>query len=628
MALIPMSRYLKIGLVSLAFMSILSRYASGAPQIDITRISLEELIAIQVVSASKSEDPFFRVPAALFVLTAEDIRRSGARNVPDILRIIPGVQVANLDGNKWAVSIRGFATRTANKLLVLIDGRSIYDPFFGGVFWEANDVMLENIERIEVIRGPGGTQWGVNAVNGVINIITKHAHDTQGTYVETGGGNIESGFIDARQGWRSSGGTASRVFAKYTHREPSPQNSNAQDEYKMARAGFRTDSTLASNNALTIKGNTYEGSADEFGPSGPREVNHRGYNLLAKLDLSPNDDKKQNWLQANYDWFEVDHYFLKEKRHTYAMEYQERVRLGTGRHTLNWGAEYRYTADRITPALLDVMQDRRSDETYSVRLVDEIWLVPDRHKLDIGSKVERNDYSGTEIQPSIHYAWYPNTAHTLWASIARTARAPTRAETSIITPNARGNPDFNSELLTAYQVGYRLLPRPDLFIDTAIFFNDYSRLTTIDNGIFTNNMQGDAHGFELAVRATPTPAWRMDFTYSYLDLNLELAAGGTDNNRRRTTQGGAPRHQASYHNGWQTSPHTRVDLTLRYVDELPALNVDAYTVADLRLGWRLSSRVEWVLAGRNLFHGPHYEQPGIAATRVAPSGFVELILQL
>lgn len=623
-----MSRHLKTVIIRLCLLSIMSHNAHSAPRIDITRISLEELLAIEVVSASKSKEPSFQVPAAIFVLTAEDIRRSGARNIPNILRTIPGVQVANLDGNKWAVSIRGFTTRTANKLLVLVDGRSIYDPFFGGVFWEANDVMLESIERIEVIRGPGGTQWGVNAVNGVINIITKHAQDTQGTYLETGGGTAETAFIDARQGWRSDGGTANRVYAKYTYRNPSPHNSKAQDEYEMARAGFRSDRTLASNGALMVEGDAYQGSADEFDPSGTREVNHRGYNLLAKLDITPPNDKKQNWLQVNYDWFEVDHYFLNEKRHTYAIEYQERVRLGTSRHTLNWGAEYRYTADRIIPALLNVTRLRSSDEIYSVRLVDEIWLVPDRHKLDIGSKVERNDYSGTEIQPSIHYAWYPNNTHTLWASIARTARAPTRAETSIITPNVRGNPAFESELLTAYEVGYRLLPLPDLFIDTTVFFHDYSRLTTVDSGVFTNHMRGNTRGFEFAVRATPTPNWRMDFTYGYLDLNLELVDGGTDNNRRRTTQGGAPRHQASYHNGWRTSPNTSVDLTLRYVDELPALNVDAYAVADLRLGWHVSPQVEWVLVGRNLFDGPHYEQGTLAATRIAPSAFLEVILQL
>ncbi len=626
MALIPMSRHSKTLIISLACWSLTCRCAWGAPAIDITRISLEELVAIEVVSASKANDPYFQVPAALFILTAEDIRRSGARSIPDILRTIPGVQVASLDGNKWAVSIRGFASRTANKLLVLVDGRSIYDPLFGGVFWEANGVMLESIERIEVIRGPGGTQWGVNAVNGVINIITKNAHLTQGTFLEAGGGIGESAFIAARQGWRN-GDHASRVYAEYTQREASPQDSSAHDAYEMTRAGFRTDRALASRGALLIKGDVYQGSADEFNPIGTGQVNHRGYNLLAKLDFNPPNDNKQNWLQMNYDWFEVDHYTLIEKRHTYAVEYQERVRLGTSRHTLNWGGEYRYTTDRITPIVLSVTPPERGDAIYSVRLVDEIWLVTDRHKLDIGSKVERNDYSGTEIQPSIRYAWYPRRTQTLWASIARAARAPSRLESDIVFPSVRGNPDFDSELLTAYEVGYRLLPRPDLFIATTIFLNDYSRLTTVDNGIITNNMQGQTHGFELAVRARPTPSWGMDLSYSYLDLNLELASGGTNRNQLRNTQGGAPRHQASFHNGWQISPNSNVNFTLRYVDELPALNVDAYAVADLWLAWRFSPHVEWVLTGRNLFDGPHYEQADVAATRVAPSAFLEFILQ-
>lgn len=585
-------------------------FGAESPILDIKHLTIAELMDIDVYSASRRAEPAKNTPSAIYVLTGEDIRRSRVTSVPEALRLVPGVEVARVDANKWAVSIRGFNGRTTNKLLVLIDGRSIYDPLFSGVLWEARDVMLEDVDRIEVIRGPGGTLWGANAVNGVINIITKHARDTQGGLVAAGAGTEGRGFGTARYGWQPNTNQFARIYAKSFKRGTgfSPTG-NAHDETQMNQTGFRWDWDATAQDAVRVSGDFFDTDAGERNSATTtQDVNHRGANLLASWtrQLSATESMRA---QVYYDRIELDNVQLGEKRDTYDFEFQRSTALTT-RHLVIWGLGYRNTSDAIRNGpLIAIDPSRRTDNTASGFVQDTISFVPDRVLLTLGTKVENNDYSGTEWQPNVRLAWTPDTQQTVWTAFSRAVRVPSRLEADLVFGGARLGDNVQAEHVSAYELGYRRLVTASFSYDVATFYNVYDNLATVEQGFqFSNQMHGHTSGVELAGRWQLTPSWRLDLAYTYLQMKLAVDASSIAVTQPQTIERSNPQHQLAVRSAQNIGRNLEFDATLRFVDDLPALNVPAYTTLDLGLSWFARHNLELSLVGQNLLDSHHPEQ--------------------
>lgn len=573
---------------------------------------------IDVYSASRRLEPLQQIPSAIYVLTGEDIRRARVTSVPEALRLVPGVQVARVDANKWAVSIRGFtggfdSGRTANKLLVLVDGRSIYDPLFSGTLWEARDVMLEDIDRIEVIRGPGGTLWGANAVNGVINIITKHARDTQGGLVAAGAGNEEHGFGAARYGWQARDNKRfTRVYAKsYARGAGFAPAGNAHDETRMNQTGFRWDWDASAVDTMRVSGDLFSSESGQRDTAvTAQDVDHAGANLLAHWtrQLSASENIR---VQFFYDRIKLDTLTLGEKRNTYDLEFQHSLALAA-RHTIVWGLGYRSTSDELrnTP-LLTLLPTERTDQTKSAFVQDTITLAPDKLQLTVGTKYENNDYSGGEWQPNARLAWTPDPQQTFWAAASRAVRVPSRLEADLVSGGTRLGDDFQAEHVNAYELGYRRLVTPNFWYDVATFYNLYDNLMTFESPtvLFKNGMRARTYGVELAGRWQAAPAWRLDTAYTFLRANLTVEPSHTSLLAPETTEKSNPRHQWVVRSAYDIGRDLQFDAALRFVDDLPALNVPSYTTLDLGLSWFLRRDVELALVGQNLLDNHHPEQP-------------------
>ena len=596
-----------------------------ARTIDILGTSIEQLMDMSVTTASRREETLSEVPAATYVLTAEDIRRSRATSVPEALRLVPGVQVAKIDNNKWAVSIRGFHSRTANKLLVLIDGRSIYDPLFAGVFWEAEEVAMKNIERIEVIRGPGGTLWGANAVNGVINIITKHTRDTQGTRVSLGAGNVDRGLLEASHGWAPSDRVNTRVYLRSIERgEGHHPDGEADDDATVGRAGFRADVDLADASRLMFKGDAYSGSFGELQSSdGSQDVNQRGQSLTARWQGSQ-PSGTETMAQIWYSRTELEHIALSEDRDTLDLELQRTHRI-TDDQTLVWGLAYRVTRDDIdSGALLGVRPSERQDELYSLYVQDSIDFPERRLRLTLGSKLEHNDYTGLEVQPNVRLAWLVDRRTTFWGAVSRAVRMPSRLESDLTSPFLQGNSNFDSEILVAYEAGLRKEVSPTLYVDLSAFYNDYERLRSIEPPTLGNEMFGHSTGIEVASKWQVQQDWRLTLAATILNLHLHLEPGSADAAGAVQLQGSDPQRQLVLRSLHDVRPNLEFEMTARYVSELPALDVPDYLALDIGVGWRLRKNLDLSLAGTNLLDSHHPEQAGASATEVRRAVFAEL----
>ncbi|HEY8963531.1 MAG TPA: TonB-dependent receptor, partial [Alphaproteobacteria bacterium] len=449
----------------------------------------------QIISVSKRPATLADVPAAVSIVTAEDIQRSGVTTIPDALRLVPGVNVAQADSNSWAVSIRGFNSVLANKLLVMIDGRTIYNPVFGGTFWEAHDLVMEDIERIEVVRGPGGTLWGANAVNGVINIITKRAQDTQGNLVSTLYGNEEKGTLSMRHGGSFAEDGYYRLYAKGFNRDSfkDPDGGDAYDEWDGYRTGFRVDR----GENFTLQGDVYRLQENQFRNESflvapvsilrRQHLKYEGANLLGRWQ-GKRDDGSSVSVQTYLDWTRRNEpYNFVDNRTIFDIEAQYNWPI-MGRHEIIGGAGYRFAADNeeITRNTSFDPLGRR-DSLYSAFIQDKIELAPDRWYLTLGSKFEHNEYSGFEIQPSARLQYQPDDHQTWWAAVSRAVRTPTPIEEDLTSTlatavNVRAafvpNDDFKSEVLNAYELGYRNQITPTLSADVATFFNVYDHLET------------------------------------------------------------------------------------------------------------------------------------------------------
>ncbi|MCP4408633.1 MAG: TonB-dependent receptor [Gammaproteobacteria bacterium] len=627
----------------------------------LTELSLEELLNIEVTSVSKKSQSLSEAAAAVFVITQDDIRRSGATNIPEALRMAPGVQVARLDSNKWAVSVRGFNGYFANKLLVLMDGRTLYTPSFSGVLWEKQDTVMEDIERIEVIRGPGATLWGANAVNGVINIITKSAKDTQGLLLSIGGGTEERAFGTLRYGGTFADGQSHyRVYGKYFDRDGSidQAGNDNDDEWQMGRGGFRLDWNATDDDSVILVGNIFDGDGNEIVNRKSLTPPHNssvasaqdmdGGDLLTRWERNLEEGSELS-LQLYYDHSEKNTFIYEFKQDIIDVDFQHRFPL-VERHDIIWGLGYRFYSDKLNETLTAQFNPERRDlNFYSGFIQDDISLIPEQLRLTLGSKVEHNDLSGFEIQPNIRLLWLPDKHSSLWASVSRAVRTPSRVEQDLvlvqditgvgeplnpfpvpIVTMLNGNRDFDSEELLAYEIGYRLQLNPQFGIDTTVFYNEYDKLRSprlgspqcspagtfpgcfppLSNSVITplnltNEMKGDTHGLEIVGDWRVSPMWHLQAAYTYLKMDLETH--NDDPLGVEFVEGQSPNHQASLRSSTDLAHNIELGLWLRYVDRLSNLAINSYVTLDTRLAWWPQEDLELSVIGQNLFDSQHPE---------------------
>jgi iron complex outermembrane receptor protein len=611
------------------------------------RMSFEELMKVEVTSVSRIEEPLLDAAAAIAVVTRETIRRSGATTLPDALRLVPGLHVGEQNSSAWAMSARGFSSITSEKLLVLSDTRTIYTPLFSGVQWDVQDYLLEDIDRVEVIRGPGATMWGSNAVNGVINITTRSARDTHGTYLEAGGGNFDRGWLAARYGAETEGGVHYRVFGKYRDRAGTEHlAADTDDAWSFAHAGFRTDWGDSGNDSFTVQGDAYSGDIGQLhptvtivgreGPQGKLNVDVRGGNILGRWRRQ-SSDTADTQLRMYYDYSQRDDPSFEDSLHTLDLDFQNRFVAG-GRHEILWGAAYRLTSnENRSGGIFAVDPEKSDDQILSGFIQDQIRLA-DSVRLTLGTKLEDNDFSGFEVQPSIRVTWTPRETQALWSAISRAVRVPTRLERDIaieaLPPGSNptaillGNRDFESEELIAYEAGYRWQALPGLSFDLALFYNDYQSLASLEFGepyvepsgrfVFPvtnqNLTTGHTRGAELLVAWSPLPIWHLTGSYTHIDMSL--TPNGEDINRGEWLEGATPRSMAGVRSLLTLAERFELDAQLRYQSRIRSIpvavtiensQVDAYTELDLRLAWRISGQWDIALVGQNLLHDAHAE---------------------
>jgi iron complex outermembrane receptor protein len=623
---------------------------------DLGDLSIEELMNESVTSVSKRGEKLSQAAAALFVINQEDIRRSGAVNIPDLLRMVPGLDVAQINANTWAISARGFNHQLSDKLLVLIDGRAVYTPTVGGVNWDTQDVPLQDIERIEVIRGPGATVWGANAVNGVINVITKQAKDTQGALMTAGGGTQEQAFGTAQYGGKIGEDASYRVFTKYLDHNDLPDLTglDTNDGWHLLHGGFRVDGSLSGNDSLTAQGDIYRGSegaviqsitsvSPPVNESVQKLAGLSGGNILGRW----------NHVLANGSDTTVQVYFDRyirlgpstfEARNTADFDFQQHRRLGS-RQDLVWGAGYRHSADRISgtidgafvPADLTI-------QLFSAFVQDEITLAPERVFLTLGTKLEHNAFSGFELEPSIRMTWTPSARDTLWAAVAEAARTPDRNDAggdfnivAFSLPNGtpaevgiRGNPQQKSEHLLATDLGYRVQASRQVSVDLAMFYNRYRQLRTLEPGapiletdpvphvdfplVYSNQMHGTTEGLEVSAHFKVTDRWTLSPGYALLRMNLRTDPGSLDTTSVANLEGSSPRHQAQLRSSVILPRGFAWDTNIYFVDRLPAQQVPSYTRLDTRFSWRVVERLELSVVGQNLLKPLHVESEDIVTT--------------
>ena len=615
-----------------------------------------ESFLMEVFSVSRKPERVSEAAAAIYVISQEDIRRSGATHIPDLLRMVPGLQVAQADANKWAISSRGFNRLFANKLLVLIDGRSVYTPLFSGVYWDVQNYLLADVERIEVIRGPGSTLWGANAVNGVINIITKDSRDTQGGLLTGRAGDEERAGGGFRYGGKIGKDAYYRLYSRGFKHDDSGNvensDTNGNDKWRMAQGGMRLDWDVSSADSLMFQGNLYEGDSNELviGSSQPRRNTElSGGHVLGRWKHIFSDTSEATF-QMYFDQTFRKTAISREVRNTSDFDFQHRFRLGD-RQEFVWGLGYRYVTDDID-GFRDLTYDTdnssksssRYDNLLSAFLQDEITLIEDKLRLILGTKVSHNDYSGLEIQPNMRLIWKPAERHSVWAAVSRSVRTPNRFEYDSIndvvtfpmgpgstgTVRVAGSHHYHSENLIAYELGYRFQPIKRLSVDIATFYNVYkdNRTTedvpsfinpvnstnTIFPIIFDNNMDGETFGLEISTNWNVTDSWKLTAEYTFLQMVLHLDKASTDIGRDVPgigrdvfTEGESPQNQGSIRSYLNLPYNLEFDTSLYYVDHLSSFDTPSYLRLDARLGWQPTESLDVSIGMKNLLDGEHLE---------------------
>lgn len=635
-----------VSVLLLSFFSLAAQPGFAQAQ-DLTELSLEELMDVEVYSAAKKKQRFFEVPAAVYVITPEDIRRSGAASIPELLRMVPGVIVQKVNSNTWDISARGFnGSIFSNKLLVLIDGRAVYTPLFAGVFWDVQDVVLEDIERIEVIRGPGGAVWGANAVNGVVNIITKSAQDTQGTLVVAGGGNEERGFGTLRHGDRV-GDWYYRSYAKYVNRDDGfSSDGGSFDEWDVARGGFRMD-----NGELTFQGDFYQGNigqqvtgvafSDPFRRTITDPEDVHGWNLLARY-------AQADWfLQLYWDVTSRNLHTFAERRDKIDVEYTRQLHLNE-RHEIIWGLGYRINMETVSNTeAVAISEPSETDQIFSLFIQDEI-KVSEKLKFILGSKFEHNIYTGFEFQPNARLSYQLDEDNLVWAAVSRAVRTPSRLEVDgqltgaasapALFTRTVGNKDLSSEKLLAYEIGYRHQPNHNLFFDLVLFAHHYDDLITFDVGdIITdrgfpvrtfpsvNGQEGEVHGVELAGDIRLRKWWKIKAAYAVMKLELHTDSDVSNSlGLEKGLEDVLPMHDAYLRSSFDLPRGFELDTTLRYMSsytyggKIPSIVEMDIRLARIINGWRVT------LVGQNLIEEHHKEAGTSAATQVERGGYLKV----
>ncbi len=638
--------------IALYILMIYSPIQAQDSTLNLKNLSIEDLINIEIVSVSKKSEKLSEAAAAIFVITSDDIKGSGFKSIPEVLRLAPGIHVARVDGNKWAISSRGFNESFANKLLVLIDGRSVYTPLFSGVYWDIQDVILEDVDRIEIIRGPGATLWGANAVNGVINIITKNASETVGYYVKTGY-EIDDYIRGAlRVGFKLGNKSFLRIYSKYTdfNGYNKIDDSKMNDQLHIARGGFRLDWQKSDDENVFARGEYYHGKTGQtynsfllvppYSDVVEEDTDLHGANIVGRWT------KQLSTTSGIVSQFYLDY---SSRQDGYIFEKRSNVNLYLQFHTeptnrigLVVGLGYRRTQDKTvntTRILLDPLE--RTGYLYNAFIQTDISLLPNELKLIFGSKFEHNDYTGYEIQPSGRVLWKPHPKHTLWAAISKAIRTPSRAEHSIILkagvipPSTEmpfptllryiGEEEYGSESLVSFETGYRTIPAINISFDIALFYNKYSdlRSLTFNNAptmvgnppdydyaqmdmFARNEIDANAYGFEVVANWILSDEATIKTTYSNFTLDI-TSNSRISQSEHVIAEGVDPKNQFGLNAIIDPCTKVRFDIGIRYVGELPFYDIDDYLTTDLRIQYQINDNIEIDFGGHNLTGPSHIE---------------------
>lgn len=638
---------------------------------DLANQSLEDLMNVKVVSVSKTEQPISRAASAIFVITQEDIRRSGATNIPDLLRMVPGMDVASIDGNAWAITARGFNARFGNELFVMVDGRSVYTPSFGGVYWESLDIPLEDIDRIEVIRGPGGSIWGTNAVNGVINIITKKASDTKGALVTAGGGNVDQGFGLAQFGGSLGKKTDYRVFAKYFDDDhlPALGGGDGGDGWHALRGGFRADTTVSSRDSFSFQGDLYSmrlGDPTFVFPTVttpaplPAEllVNATGGYIQGSWSHTISDTAGTS-LQVSYSRYKRTD-SVGDDRGTLTLDFSHHF-AWKERNDVIWGASFLDSdADFHGTLFTSFTPSHIHHQVYGAFIQDDIALRRDMLYLTLGARLEHNFYTGFNVMPSARIAWTPTPKQTAWAAVSDAVRSPAEIDTnfranvaSFFVPNdptpflvsVFGNPKINDESLVAYEFGYRRVIGKKFSIDFASYYNDYDHQETDEPApdffeatpapphivvptIFENLMYGETHGLEVSSTWKVTNRWTLNPGYAFEEIDMHLQPTSHDTTSVAEAEGSSPDDSAQLRSRVELPLGLTWDTSAYFVGRLTSPVEPSYTRVDTQLSWKFSESGSLSIVGQNLAQGLHAEfvdaTNSARTTLIKRSGYIKV----
>jgi iron complex outermembrane receptor protein len=626
---------------ALAFHAPRAQEADSLPSpAQLKRLSLEELMDVKVTLASRRAEELSRSASSIQVITRDEIRRAGIFTLPEALRLASNLQVARIDSRQWAITARGQNASTSDKLLVMIDGRSVYTPLYAGVFWDAQDVLIDNIDHIEVISGPGGALWGANAVNGVINIVTRPAEEMAGGYATAVAGTFMRDLEGLRAGGKLGKDLHFYAWSRRFRHYPSElaDGSEANDTWGFAQDGFRADWTPAAGDRLTVNGSLYQGRASQlpaFQPA-PGQIALDGQNLQARwsrafgeasgIEIQAYFDRTARLIPATF----------QEDLRTWDFDFQHRFPLGN-RNSITWGAGYRLSQDEVTnSAVLQFLPAYRDLRDLAFFVQDQVEVWPDKVRLTLGTRLQETAYSGFEVMPSARAAWNPTERNTLWASVSRSVRAPSRIDVDFHLPaktpggpeQLAGGPDMGSEYVTAYEAGWRTRMGTALTTALSSFYNRYTDLRVLamtpdSVAVIANGADQDIYGLEADLGWQPTHRWQMRAGATWLEKDFRYQPGravipveGYD--------GEDPEAQYSLRSSLDLPRGFTATLWLRYVSRLESLSVPYYATGSLALGWAWRN-VEVTLSGQDLAELRHQEFRDGPVAREIPRSFAARI---
>jgi iron complex outermembrane receptor protein len=628
--------------------------AENSPPTDtgnpLKQLTLEQLGNIEVTTASKEPEEVWSTPAAIYVITQDDIRRSGATSIADALRLAPGVEVSRISSTTWAVGIRGLQSNFSKSVLVLIDGRSVYTPLFSGVYWDVQDVVLENIDRIEVIRGPGGTVWGPNAVNGVINIIRKSSADTHGLMVSASAGTFDHTIDQIQYGGAWGKKFSYRVYGKGFARGPEfHYDGNNFDAWHQERGGFRMDREN-DRDSLMLEGDVYGGDSPHQIGTTNVDDSVSGGSLVARW--------RRNLKNGSDLYFEtyIDRTIrvgaqLGETRNTLDFDFLHHIKFGN-RHDFIYGGGLRWSPNHFIQkqTSIDLLPHDETDHIYTGFVQDEIHLADNHVSLTFGAKLSHNNFSKFDIQPTARILWAPTPHQSIWAAVTRAVTTPSRIEedfelTGQVSVNppillrVAGDPQFKSETLLGIEAGYRKLITGQIYLDVSIFHNNYRNLQSFGASVastenspppphlvltipYANAIAGTTNGIEIAPSWQPTPWFRLTGSYSFVGIDLHANAPSldiSDTGSVNTYEGSTPHHQVEVQSTFNLPKGFEFDQFYRYASALPAQKVEAYSTVDFHFGWNYGRHIKVAVVGQNLLQ-PHHNEWGTGDPAQTPLG--------